>query len=333
MLHQPLSAYQGKNYCAEEIISRALDPMAAFLRVESLNSMEEVVDVTANLLSEGKEVAWFQGRSECGPRALGMRSLLADPRNVSMIKHLNNVKCREAFRPFAPSVLAEDVHDWFDGLTSACDSPFMSLTVPVRPSKRDQVPAICHIDDTARLQVVREADNPWYYRLIQAFSRLTGVPLCLNTSFNIRGEPIVESPEGAVLSFLSAGDGVARLILGKNVIRRRKFPADDDDEGVQPFDPALVIAKKVEGILLEEVLSDSETGAARRVRIAKGTNEGVPHWIELESELDLLLLGLIDGLTPISDVIESVLEIGEEFTEEEVMDAFRRLFRQLLIHF
>lgn len=288
-----------------------------------------MVTDTATALSSGQTVAWFQGRAEVGPRALGCRSLLADPRNVDMIDHLNRVKGREAFRPFAPSVLAEHASEWFDNL-SPDGSPFMSLTVPAKPEKRDVIPAVCHVDGTARLQTLSESDNPWYHRLISAFFRLTGVPMVLNTSFNIKGEPIVESPEDAIKSFLATAGGLDRLVMGRFVITARPFPVD-----MEGFDASLAVPARVEYVF-EDVLSNAETGEATRVRVGKGGLDGKPVWVELSGgDLDLIVLQAIDGLTPLADVAENVMADFEEegYAEEDIVNAVRRLYRQNLVFF
>jgi len=341
----PLSPYQGKAYSSEEMES-ALAKWAPYLIVERKRDLGEVVEATAQTLADGKVVAWFQGRSECGPRALGHRSLLADPRLTSMHAYLNGVKGREAFRPFAPSVLAEAVPDWFEVTRSgpseggaAVQSPYMSLTLPVLPSRRAQVPAICHIDGSARLQTVREEDDAWYYRLIRAFGLLTGVPMVLNTSFNtLRGEPIVETPVDALRSFLATSGGIELLAMGLFLVRRRPFPLD-----VAGIDPALCLVRKAEGVLLEEVVCDAETGVARSVRVARGSDDGTPQWVELGGgELDLVVWQLVDGLTPLADVVESVLEVLQEgaedgdeaFEETDVVEgSLRRLYALQLVHF
>lgn len=307
----------------------AIESFAPWLDVEELESMEEVVEDTALALQAGETVAWFQGRAEVGPRALGSRSILADPREQEMIDHLNQVKARERFRPFAPSVLAEHASEWFDRL-SPDGSPFMSLTVPAKPSKRATIPAVCHVDGTARLQTLRAEDNPWYYRLIQAFFKLTGVPMVLNTSFNIKGEPIVESPEDALRSFLASRRGLDRLVMGRFVLRAKPFPAEEAD-----FDPSFAIAAKADYVF-EEVLSNAETGDATRVRVAKGGLDGKPQWMELEGgDLDLIVLQAVDGLTPVADLAEAVMADFEEegYSEEDVMAALRRLFEKNLVFF
>jgi len=175
---------------------------------------ERAPEMAAQMLADGKIISWFQGRMEMGPRALGNRSTLADPRSNEMKDLLNaRVKFREGFRPFAPSVLEEKVKDWF-----TCDypSPYMILVYDVIPEKRALIPAITHVDGTGRVQAVSRKHNPRYYRLIQEFERLTGVPIILNTSFNKRGEPIVHTPEQAIDCFLNTGmDG---LFLGDYVL-------------------------------------------------------------------------------------------------------------------
>jgi len=158
---------------------------------------------TAKLLAEGNVFGWFQGRGEFGPRALGNRSILADPRTAEMKDKVNRrVKHRQAFRPFAPIVIAERAAEIFEGKG---ESPFMLMAHPVRPEWRDRIPAIVHVDGTARIQTVREDHNPRLYRLLQEFDKLTGVPVLLNTSFNVKGEPIVETPADALDCFLSTG--------------------------------------------------------------------------------------------------------------------------------
>jgi carbamoyltransferase len=170
----------------------------------------------AELLSASKIVGWFQGKAEVGPRALGGRSILADPRRAEMKDIVNaEVKHREAFRPFAPSVLDHRGHEYFEGYYP---NPFMLLVLPIRPDKRHVIPAVAHVDGTGRLQSVLRDANPVYHRLIEEFDRRTGVPVVLNTSFNIRGEPIVHRPEEAVGDYL--GTGMDALVLGPYVLEK-----------------------------------------------------------------------------------------------------------------
>jgi len=157
----------------------------------------------AKMIADGKIVGWFSGRAEIGPRALGARSILADPRRAEMKDIVNaRVKHREGFRPFAPAVLHEDGHEYFEDYHL---NPFMLLVLPVRPDKRGAIPAVTHVDGTGRLQSVTQDGFGQFYRLISEFKALTGVPVVLNTSFNIMGEPIVNRPEEAIHDFLNTG--------------------------------------------------------------------------------------------------------------------------------
>jgi carbamoyltransferase len=178
--------------------------------------MEDPADTAAELLASGKILGWFQGRMEFGPRALGSRSILADPRDPEMNAKVNNaVKFREWWRPFAPSLLAE-VADQY--LESSTDSPFMILTAQVKPEKRAVIPAVTHADGSARPQTVERDTSPLYWRLIDAFGRRTGVPVVMNTSFNLRGEPIVCTPTDAVRTFFSSG--MDALVIGSFLVEK-----------------------------------------------------------------------------------------------------------------
>ncbi|MBD3369290.1 carbamoyltransferase [Candidatus Fermentibacteria bacterium] len=164
---------------------------------------EDLAETMARLLDEGRIVALFQGRMEFGPRALGNRSILADPRRAEMKDVLNSlVKHREEFRPFAPSCLRERAAEYFEGCQS---SPYMIKTYPVRPGKRKVIPAVTHVDGTARVQTVSRDSNPFYHELIERFASRSEVPVVLNTSFNVRREPIVNTPSEAVRCFFATG--------------------------------------------------------------------------------------------------------------------------------
>ncbi len=174
-------------------------------------------EAAAEALADGKMIAWFQGRMEFGPRALGARSILADPRDPAIKDKLNEtVKFREGFRPFAPAVLQEAANDWFaDGRPS----PFMLLTSKVRPHAREQIPGVTHVDGTARVQTVaRDNGQPEYRSLLEAFARRTGVPILLNTSLNVRGEPIARTPEEALAVFDRTALDVA--VLGRYIVTK-----------------------------------------------------------------------------------------------------------------
>lgn len=176
---------------------------------------EEVCRATAQLIADGSVVGWYQGRMEWGARALGNRSIVADPRRADMRELINTkIKFREKFRPFAPSIAEEALHDYFVG---AAPDPFMQQVYPVRPDKRDVLPAITHVDGTGRLQTVSERTNPRYYRLLREVEKLTGVPVVLNTSFN-ENEPIVETPQQALDCFLRTR--MDAIVVNNVVVRR-----------------------------------------------------------------------------------------------------------------
>jgi len=170
----------------------------------------------AELLANGKILGWFQGKMEFGPRALGARSILADPRDPEMNAKVNNaVKFREWWRPFAPSMLAEVAGEYLESCT---DSPFMIVTAQVKPEKRNIIPSVTHVDGSARPQTVERDVNPLYWRLIHEFGERTGVPVVMNTSFNLRGEPIVCTPTDAVRTFFSSG--MDALVIGNFVVEK-----------------------------------------------------------------------------------------------------------------
>ena len=179
--------------------------------------LDDPAATAAELLSRGKILGWFQGRMEFGPRALGSRSILADPRDPEMNAKVNNaVKFREWWRPFAPSLKKEAAGEY---LESATDSPFMILTAPVRPQKRAVIPAVTHVDGSARPQTVEKEINPLYWRLLDEFEKRTGVPVIMNTSFNLRGEAIVHTPTDAVRTFFSSG--MDALIVGSFLVKKQ----------------------------------------------------------------------------------------------------------------
>lgn len=182
-----------------------------------------VLQYTAEALARGEIVGWVNGRAEVGARALGHRSILANPAMAENHRKVNHAKQREQWRPLAPSVLAEEADSWFDGLPTLA-SPYMQITATVRPEVREQVPAITHVDGSARLQTVGEADAPIYHALIAAFFALVGVPMLMNTSFNLARMPIVESPRDALACFLEADEALSLLVLHGRLIRRRPFP-------------------------------------------------------------------------------------------------------------
>jgi carbamoyltransferase len=205
--------YWGPEYCEAEI-KECLDSQDALYQQLT---REEMLKRVARLIAEDKVVGWFQGRMEFGPRALGARSILANPRNPEMKNIINSkIKFREWFRPFAPSVLREQASEYFD---LDCDSPFMLLVPQVRPEKRALLPAITHEDGSGRVQTVTAAESPLYYDLIKEFERITGIPVIVNTSFNVRGEPIVCSPADAYNCFVRTG--IDALVMGNFLITEK----------------------------------------------------------------------------------------------------------------
>jgi carbamoyltransferase len=231
------SSLLGPDYSDNEIEAILRANGALFQKLER----SALLDFTVDLLKAEKVIGWFQGRMEFGPRSLGARSILGDPRSPAMQRNLNlKVKYRESFRPFAPAVLREDVSEWFE-LDS--DSPYMLLVADVRDGKRRQmtadeealfgidklnisrseIPAVTHVDYSARIQTVHSETNPLFHKLLSRFKALTGCPVLVNTSFNVRGEPIVCTPEDAFRCFM--GNELDLLVVGNCVMRKTEQDA------------------------------------------------------------------------------------------------------------
>ena len=223
---QMQGSYLGPEF-SKEIIEQELKKIGAKY---SVMDEHKIIEKTVQSLENGEAIGWFQGRMEFGPRALGSRSILGDPRSATMQKNLNlKVKYRESFRPFAPSVLREDVNEWFNINE---DSPYMLLVADVLEEKkikmnekekklfgieklnikRSSIPAVTHVDYSARIQTVKKETNPKYYNLIKKFKEKTNCSVLLNTSFNVRGEPIVNTPEDAFNCFMNTG--LDKLVIG-----------------------------------------------------------------------------------------------------------------------
>ena len=208
-------AFQGPRYDEKATLAAARE------RQLEPERPDDIVAETARRLADGQVVGWMQGRMEYGPRALGNRSILADPTRADSKDRVNaRVKFREAYRPFAPSVPLEDAADWFEG---ARPSPYMLLAFPVRPACRARLPAVTHVDGTARLQTVTPEQNERYHRLLKEFGALTGVPVLLNTSFNVRGEPVVCTP-GEALDALQRTD-LDAVVVGDLLFARNRTTA------------------------------------------------------------------------------------------------------------
>ena len=230
-------AYLGSHYSNSEVANR-LEALGAIFET---HSDQEIIARTASALAEGKAIGWFQGRMEFGPRALGGRSIIADARSHDMQRTLNlKVKYRESFRPFAPSVRREDVSDWFE---LEEDSPYMLMVADVvKPRRlkpdgsqhltgiellnqvRSEIPAVTHVDYSARVQTVHVNTNPKYHALLTEFKQLSGCPVIVNTSFNVRGEPIVESPEDAFRCFM--GTEIEVLVIENCILYKEKQVVD-----------------------------------------------------------------------------------------------------------
>jgi carbamoyltransferase len=230
----------GPRYSNDQIARFLLGQQA---RSQQFESEADLVEHVAECLAEGKVVGWFQGRMEFGPRALGARSILGDPRSPTMQATMNlKIKFRESFRPFAPAVLLDRAADWFD-MQPGQESPYMLLVAPVRADRRvpidalalrtmsqdpdlrqrvnvvrSEIPAVTHVDYSARVQTVDEDRNPRFTRLLEAFERMTGCPVLINTSFNVRGEPIVCTPEDAYRCFMATNMDV--LVLEDIVVTK-----------------------------------------------------------------------------------------------------------------
>jgi len=235
-------AYLGPAFSPDEIERFLQQQGAKYHRMER----DDLHTCVASLLAQEKVVGWFNGRMEFGPRALGARSILGDPRSPRMQAQMNiKIKFREGFRPFAPSVLRERVADYFE---MDCDSPYMLLVAPVKHERqipmsashrdlwgieqlnvvRSDIPAVTHIDYSARIQTVSRETSPDYYDLIAAFERLTGCGVVVNTSFNVRGEPIVCTPEDAFRCFMRTH--IDYLVLGPFLLDKTEQPAYEDDQ-------------------------------------------------------------------------------------------------------
>lgn len=204
---------------ATPFIDHALHQFGDRIQVQAFNDFNEQCAQAAQLIAEGRVLAWYRGRMEYGPRALGNRSILADPGHPEMRERINSlVKKREAFRPFAPACSIEQTDHWFE-VTPGTESPYMITVVNVRPEYRDALPAITHVNGSARLQTVSQKDNPDFHALLRAVGKTTGREMVLNTSFNVKGQPIVNTPAEAIETFL--GTGIEYLFLENRLISRR----------------------------------------------------------------------------------------------------------------
>jgi len=345
---EPLSPYLGPLPTDLEI-KDALEAAKPWLDIETVWNEELRIDLIVSELDKGSVVALYQGRSEMGPRALGHRSILADPRQKPMVRFINEkVKKRESFRPFAPSVLVDEVNAWFDlGEDAAADednnlSPYMSMTAMVKESQRKLIPAVTHVDGSSRLQTVTPDSDPFYYDLIKAFFKQTNVPMVLNTSFNtIPGEPIVESPKDAIASFLHSMRSIDLLVMGNYVIRRREpdialllgqGTKSTDGEETNPSFADALCPKRAGPVEFEAKFSlkqgktdDEEVDTLTRVRMPDRImhHDEKDNWHELVDELEGEILSICDGTNTINDILAffTTKPLNEEYEEEDVEDS------------
>ncbi|WP_031431300.1 carbamoyltransferase family protein [Methylomicrobium agile] len=281
----------------EDEVGNALEAWRAFLQIEKLRNRSEQV---ADLMIDGAVIGWVQGRSEFGPRALGNRSILADPRVASHKETINAmIKMREGYRPFAPSILEERVRDFFEVPGEQADFPFMSFVLNVKPEWREQLPAITHVDGSARLQTVSRVGNPRYWELIDAFGGKTGIPILLNTSFNNNAEPIVDSIDDAVVCYLTSG--LDYLVVGDYLARKKDWQPEDLANLIVSLPKAAVLRRE------DRYVSNSE----RSFSYALLWNYNFSRRYTL-SEVGYKILQAADGEQPVGQLMDSLGFLKEQ---------------------
>jgi len=271
----------------------------------------DTVEVAADLLAEGEVLGWVQGRSEFGPRALGSRSIIADPRPVENKTRINAmVKKREGYRPFAPSVLEEKAWEYFEKPPTQADLSFMSYALRVREEKRSVLGAITHVDGSARVQTVSQGENPKYWDLISAFERRTGVAMVLNTSFNNNFEPIVDSPEDAIVAYLTTK--LDKLVIDDFIVRRKQV----DDETYLAMIPSLPAYVVTEGTSVE-----GPSGRSVVYRVSLTFDSG--HWDLSEAAHRVMLAA--NGRTSLRAII------GREGSDSALLSELLELWSNRLL--
>uniref|UniRef100_A0A7S4AMR8 Carbamoyltransferase n=1 Tax=Pseudo-nitzschia australis TaxID=44445 RepID=A0A7S4AMR8_9STRA len=329
----PISPYLGPDP-SEMAIKAAVEAAIPWLEVDIVRDEGTRLDMTVEEIDIGGVVALYQGRSELGPRALGHRSILADPRKKGLVRFINqHVKKRESFRPFAPSVLAEHVSDWFEAEEYDDNnfSPFMSLTAMVRKEKRARIPAVTHVDGSSRLQTVTPEADGLYHRLITKFFELTGVPMVLNTSFNtLPGEPIVESPEDAIRSFLCSMGSIEMLVMGDYIIKRKKPDLrallGETDQREQEFTVEPTCPKRTGPTTFEttfeadeDEMDKSQIITTTRVRMPDRPmhSDGGGAWFYILDELEGELLSICDGSANLNEILAEYTAAASSADEKE----------------
>jgi carbamoyltransferase len=346
---EPLSPYLGPNP-SELDIKEAIRDAEPWLQIDIVRDDNQRLEMMAQQVATGAVVAWYRSRSEMGPRALGHRSILADPRKKGLVRFINeHVKSRESFRPFAPSVLAEEASQWFDLGTNAPKdsnvSPFMSMTAMAHEEKRALIPAVTHVDGSSRLQTVTRKSDSLYHAFISKFWKLTGVPMVLNTSFNtLPSEPIVETPRDAIRSFLYSMGAIEMLVLGDYVIKRKQADlktllgevTKDGDMKVEPICP------KRSGFAKFEASFDLDSGETDEETIQTKTKVCMPdrpmhgiknEWFELLDDLEVEILTVCDGTQTLNDIMaqySSLPDEAEEISREDAEEA--QVLLQNIVH-
>jgi len=294
-----------------------LDGWSEFVQYEE---EKNIAGRTAQLLAEGAVIGWIQGRSEFGPRALGNRSILADPRPAENELRINQmIKKREEYRPFAPSVLEEKVSEYFHVPAAQTQLPFMIFVLSVREHVQDLLGAITHVDGTARVQTVSRETNPLYWQLIYEFEKLTGVPILLNTSFNNNAEPIVDSLEDAIVCFLTTG--INYLVVGNLVVT--KAPAEKVRQGLRSLAPEFPVMRK----LVQRRLGWNRQEAVFEIESTKSKHFGTPI-VGISREMYEALQDA-DGQTGFGSLMERAGIKKQE--EERLLDELIDLWSQRII--
>jgi carbamoyltransferase len=303
-------AFGGRSYDRKEMLS--LLDRCRFDRVE-FPTDEDLAEDAAGALALSQIIGWFQDGSEIGPRALGHRSILADPRDPGMKDYVNaRVKFREPFRPLAPSVLAERAQEVFE---LEGESPYMLIVASVRSAWRNRLGAITHVDGSARIQTVERAVDPLFYALIASFCRRTGVPVVLNTSFNLRGRPIVESPRDALQAFLFAE--LEAIYLGRLKVRR---PSLDHLYPLLSSRWRFSLTHRLEdGRADVEATLEPRDGSVRPIVVSNPLLAGVLSEVNKERSLMAALEAALDGDTPTADDRDAALRGVQELLRKEIL--------------
>ena len=325
---------------SESDIKAAIGEASPWLDVELIRKEDLRLKMMVEEVESGGVIAWYRSRSELGPRALGHRSILADPRKKGLVRFINeHVKNRESFRPFAPSVLSQEATKWFDLGDNVPDdanvSPFMSMTAIVHKDKRSLIPAVTHVDGSSRLQTVTKQTEPLYHKFISMFFKLTGVPMVLNTSLNtLPSEPIVETPSDAIRSFLYSMGSIEMLVLDDYVIKRKKpdlqkLLGEATKDGEIKTEPARPKRAGAASFQSSFDLQDGRTNQATLQPVTKVRMPDRPmhgnknEWFELLDELEGELLSICDGTITLNEIMAqyTAMESDSSLQQEDIQEA------------